>query len=119
MQCMDHCIVIAFGQKTPFARHLEKLGMDVCAVGKDLSDVQDDILHDCEAIYWTMASACNIHKRHIVRSLLLSIPTDCTKILDFNLRLLDAGQMGAVKESLRCCNLLKIDEREFTAICQL
>jgi len=66
-----------------------------------------------------METVCHIQMRHVVRSLLLGIPADCVRILDFNLKAVDADRMHIIRESLKCCDLLKIDVSEFTEICRL
>lgn len=112
-------VVIVAKGATSFTRYLKEFGVDVYTVGEHPSDMQGAMLSECEAIYWDMATLVNPRTCHLVRSLLLSVPRTCERILDFNLKEPDAERLHLIKLSLKCCDLLKIDSREFVMVCNL
>ena len=116
---MSKKVVIVTKEAASFARYLKELGADIYTMEAQASDIQGAVLAECGAIYWDMATIVNPHTRHLVRSLLLSVPRDCERILDFNLKDPDAESLHPVILSLKCCDILKIDNREFTKICLL
>ena len=116
---MDNCVVIVADQPTAIARYLEELGQKVFAVGRRPSDVQGELIAQCEAIYWDMTTVVNPYMRHLSRSLLLSVPKNCIRMLDFNLRGVDTALQHVVMQSLKCCDLLKIDQPEFQQVCTM
>ena len=116
---MDNNIVIVTHKATSFANHVERLGMRACIVRTKLSEIRGMELSECAAIYWTMETMCHVKMRHVVRSLLLSIPTNSMRILDFNLKEMDGSKSHLVTESLMCCDMLKIDQDEFARVCKI
>lgn len=116
---MDRNIVIVADKAIPFARHIEKFGLHVYAIGMKISDVQGAVLTECGTIYWQMSTMANPRTYHLVRSLLLSVPRNCFRILDFNLKTVDTGKAHLISLSLKCCDLLKTDIQDFRVICPL
>ena len=124
---MNGAIVVVAGESS-FAYFAAKLGLNVDVVlvqGKPLmgnpgnnDSIAGVVLAGCTALYWEMLTMCDVRRRHKVRSLLL-IPHDSTRILDFNLKDIDEEKKYLITESLKCCDLMKIDQKEFTAVCRL
>lgn len=116
---MDNKIVIVGNEATPFARYIKRLGMDVYVARRSRSGVEVTETEDCEAIYWDMETIVRPRMRALARSLLLSVPKECVKILDFNLKEIDEERQRLVRLSLECCDLMKIDQREFSVLCDM
>ena len=116
---MDDRAVIVVDGSTALARHLEQLGVKVYAVGSKLSEVQGTVLAEGEAICWDMKAVVSPNMRSLMRRLLLSVPRDCIRILDFNLKDINEERLHLITLSLKCCDLLKIDVREFSGVCSL
>jgi len=116
---MDNKIVIVGNEATPFARYIKRLGMDVYVARRSRSGVEVTETEDCEAIYWDMETIVRPRMRALARSLLLSVPKECVKILDFNLKEIDEERLRLVRLSLECCDLMKIDQREFSVLCDM
>lgn len=112
--------VVVIANKTPlFAHFLKELGLNVCCVRRRISEIKGKALPDCEALYWDMESMSQLWMCHLLRSMLQNIPEDSVKIMDFNLKEPNVGNLHLITLALKCCDLLKIDSREFSIVCQL
>lgn len=116
---MNSSLVLVVNNATSFAHHIQKLGVKAYIIESKASIGQEAVLQACEAIYADMASIANSSMLHMLRELLQAVPKDCVRILDFNLKVLNTGSLHQIALSLKCCDLLKIDRLEFSAVCDM
>ena len=80
-----------------------------------LTDDIEKVARNCRAVCFGSLAQRNVVSRETIYKFLDSTPADCVKIFDINLRQ-QFYSKEVIKESLRRCNILKINDEELVLI---
>lgn len=114
---MEDRTVIVVQQHAPFAHYARLLGLCVEEVGEGVRGTTS--VEQCEALYWELSSIRSLVHLNIIKGLLLKVPHDCMRILNFNLKDVCPADVETLREPLAACDMLKLENRELQAVCEL
>lgn len=116
---MNNRPIIIVQQQSAFARHAKLLGLSVEEIGSTPCNLTSQQVEQCEALFWALSSMCHVFLRNRVMGMLLRVPKDCTRILDFNLQDVAFADKNIIRESLSCSDMLILEKRDLTTVSQL
>jgi fructokinase len=83
-----------------------------------LTDELRNMALECRAVCWGSLAQRNKISRNTIKTLIGSLPTDCLKIFDINLRQ-NFYAKDILHDSITCCDILKINDDELEIVKQM